>query len=272
MTPVTMPAAAAASSAHRRARALATVIADTMREAVRGRWLWMSALGALCVAGIALFARSLALSEEHALALGIAAPLARLLAVVIVALSAIVSVSREQSDRTLLIALAAPMSRTAWVAGKALGLMVLALGTALILTAPVLAFGPPPLELLAWTASLALELAVIAAVSLAIALVLAQVPPAVCAVLAFYVLARDLHVVQLLAQRAQDFSELGPAAPVVQAVCLLFPRLDLFARTEWLIGAPPTGTALAVVALQAGVYALLALTVATLDLRRAQFA
>jgi len=265
-------ASRAATPARQLARSLATVVVDTLREAVRGRWLWMSALGALCVAGIALFARSLALSEEHALALSIAAPLARLLAVVIVALSAIVSVSREQADRTLLIALAAPMSRTVWVAGKALGLMVLALGTAFILTAPVLAFGPQPLVLLAWTASLALELAVIAAVSLAIAIVLTQVPPAVCAVLAFYVLARDLHVVQLLAQRARDFSELGPAAPVVQAISMLFPRLDLFARTEWLLGTPPTGAALAVVAVQAAVYALLALTVATLDLRRAQFA
>ena len=116
------------------------------------------------------------------------------------------------------------------------------------------------------------QLAVVAAVSLAIAIVLAQVPPAVCAVLAFYVLARDLHVVQLLAQRAADYSELGPAGPVVQAVSLLFPRLDLFARTEWLLGAPLAATDLAMVAAQATVYVLLALCVATVDLRRAQFA
>jgi len=252
-------------------RALRTVVHDTLLEAIRGRWIWMSVLGALCAAGIAVFARSLALTEEHALGLAFAAPVARILAVLIVALSAIVSVSREQADRTLLLALAAPMSRTLWVAGKAVGLGVIALVTAAILTLPVLAFGPPPAALLAWAASLALELAVVACVSLAIAIVLTQVPPAVCAVLAFYVLARDLHVVQLLAQRAADYSELGPAGPVVQAVSLLFPRLDLFARTEWLLGTPLVASDLAIVAAQALVYGLLALCVASLDLRRAQF-
>jgi hypothetical protein len=265
------PPACAAPARHA-GRALRTVMQDTLREAVRGRWIWMSVLGALCVAAVAVFARSLALTEEHELALSFAAPAARLLAVLIVALSAIVSVSREQADRTLLLALAAPMSRTTWVAGKALGLVLLALVTALILALPVLAFGPPPAAMLAWTCTLALELAVIAAVSLAIGIVLTQVPPAVCAVLAFYLLARDLHVVQLLAQRAQDYSELGPAGPVVQAVALLFPRLDLFARSDWLLGAPLTAPALGIVAAQALVYGLLALTVATLDLRRAQFA
>ena len=260
------------TAARRTTRALRTVIVDTLREAVRGRWIWMSVLGALCVVGIAVFARSLALTEEHALALAFAAPAARLLAVLIVALSAIVSVSREQADRTLLLALAAPMSRTVWIAGKALGLIVMAVVTAVILTLPVLAFGPPPAALLAWSLTLALELSVIAAVALAIAIVLTQVPPAVCAVLAFYVLARDLHVVQLLAQRAQDYSDLGPAGPVVQAVSLLFPRLDLFARTDWLLATPVSAADLATVAAQAVVYLLLALCVATLDLRRAQFA
>jgi hypothetical protein len=253
-------------------RVLRTVMNDTVREAVRGRWIWMSVLGALCVAAVAGFARSLALTEDHQLGLAFAAPVARLLAVLIVALSAIVSVSREQADRTLLLALAAPMSRSTWVVGKALGLIVLALVTAIILALPVLAFGPPADAMLAWTFTLALELAVIATVSLAIAIVLTQVPPAVCAALAFYVLARDLHVVQLLAQRAQDFSDLGPAGTVVQAVSLVFPRLDLFARTDWLLGTPPAASALALVAAQAAIYCLLALCVATLDLRRAQFA
>jgi len=253
-------------------RALQTVMIDTLREAVRGRWIWMSVLGALCVAAIAVFARSLALTEEHDLALSFAAPVARVLAVLIVTLSAVVSVSREQADRTLQLALAAPMSRTLWVAGKALGLIALAAVTAGILALPVLAFGPPPGAMAVWTITLALELAVMASVALAIAIVLTQVPPAVCAVLAFYVLARDLHVVQLLAQRAQDYSELGPAGVLVQALTLLFPRLDLFARSDWLLGVHAPGYDLAMVGAQAVVYILLALTVATLDLRRAQLA
>jgi hypothetical protein len=251
--------------------ALRAVVQDTLREAVRGRWIWMSVAAALGVALVAAFARSLALTEEHDLALAVAAPLARLLAVLIVCLNAIASVTREQADRTLLLALAAPISRTAWLGGKTAGLVVVAVLTALILAATVLLFSPPAAALLAWTGTLALELAVMAVVAIAISLVLRQVPPAVCAVMAFYVLARDLHVVQLLARHAADFSDLGAAAPVVQAVALLFPRLDLFARTDWLLGSPLMAPALGAVAAQAAVYGLLAFCVAVIDLRRAQF-
>jgi len=266
---VARPAAAPAPG--QTLRAVRTVARDTLREAVRGRWIWLSVLAALAVGAIGAFARALALSEEHAIALAFAAPLARLLAVLIVALSAVASVTREQNDRTLLLALAAPMSRGGWIAGKALGLCVLAAATAVILTLPVLAFGPPPLAAALWCASLSLELALVAAVSLAIGVVITQVPPAVCAVLAFYVFGRDLHVAQLLAERAPNFSELGPAGMVVRAVSLLFPRLDLFTRTEWLLGnaAMPAGAGM-LLALAAG-YGALALSVAALDLRRRQF-
>lgn len=252
----------------RTALAVRTVARDTVVEAVRGRWLWMSAVAALAIGVIAAFAQALALSAQHDVAIAFAAPLARVAAVLIVALGAIASVSREQSERTLLLALAAPMSRSAWLAGKALGFLAIAALTALILALPVALCLPAPMPALAWTASLFLELALVASVSLAIGIVLVQVPPAVCAVAAFYVLARDLHVVLLLAQRAENYSELGSAGPVVQFIAAIVPRLDLFTRTDWLLGAVPTLSAYAMVGAQALVYFLLAGSVAVLDLRR----
>lgn len=251
-----------------------TVARDTILEAVRGRWLWMAALGALAVVAIAAFARGLALTEDHEVGLAFAAPIARIVAVLIVSLNAITSLVREQSDRTQLLALAAPMSRSAWLAGKMVGLGAIASLTALVLTLPLLAFGPDPLGTLVWTASLVLELVLMASVCLAIGVVLTQIPPAVGAVVAFYVLARDLHVVQLLAARAQSYSDFGPAGPVVQAITAVFPRLDLFTRTQWVFGDAGAGGGLisdfSVVLLQAVIYSLLAFSVAALDLRRAQ--
>jgi hypothetical protein len=213
-------------------------------------------------------ARSLALTEEHEVALAVAAPLARVVAVLVVVLGSIASVTREQTERTLLLALAAPMSRTAWLMGKYLGLALVALLTALVLSVPVLAFGPGLAGGLCWVAALALELALMAAVSLAIGIVIVQVPPAVCAALAMYVFGRDLHVVLLLAVRADAYSDLSAAGVLMHALTTLFPRLDLFTRTDWLLGAAPAASTLAIVGLQALLFGALALAAATLDLRR----
>jgi len=252
------------------ARAIGAVARDSLREALRGRWLWMAALAALAAAAIAAFAGSLALLEEHDLALSFAAPLARLFAVLIVALSAISSVARERSDGTLLLALAAPMSRQSWLMGKTLGYIALAGLSAIVLALPVLLFAPAPGAAFAWVLSLGMELALVGCMSLTIGMVLPQIPLAVCALLAFYVLSRDLHTVTLLAERANDYSQLGALAALAQAVCSIFPRLDLFTRTEWLLGAAPGIQMLALLALQTAIYCALAFCAALLDLRRAQ--
>ncbi len=251
-------------------RALQTLAGDSVREALRGRWLWMTLLGAAAVAGIALFVRAVALIEERDVALAFAAPLARLVAVVIVAMSAISSTARERSERTLLLALAAPVGRGAWVMGKVAGLSLIALGTALFMGIAVAVFGPDPAGFAAWLFSLALELVLTAAVAMAIALVLAQIPPATFAFFSFYVLARDLHVVQLLGRRAENYSELENAGHVVEAISFLFPRLDLFTQSGWLLQGAPSLPVLGAIVLQALVYCALALCVAVIDLRRSE--
>jgi len=253
---------------HTGLRVLRTIAGDTLREARRGRWLWLTLLATAAVGAAALFARALALAEAGEVTLAFAAPLARLSAVAIVVLSTVASVVRERSERSLHLALAAPVSRTAWILGKAGGFAALAAGTGLLLAVPVIV-AAPGLPAVAWTASLVLELVLVACVSLAIASVLGQVAPAAAACLAFYALARVMNVVMLLGSHASDYSDLGLFAPVVRSVGAVIPRLDLFTRTDWLLWAPPDASAAATVGVQALVYIGLALAAAVIDLRRA---
>jgi len=262
------PRAAALTHPAGRRSALRTIAKDTLVEAVRGRWLWLAVCAALLVAAGAGFARSLALTETREVTLAFAAPLARLIAVLIVVLTTVASVIREKAEGTLLLALAAPVSRASWLLGKMLGFAAIAALTAVLLALPVV-FVAQPAAALAWTASLILELALVAAVSLAIARVLGQIAPAAGAVIAFYVLARILHIVLLLGERAQNYSDLGALAPLVRLIGAVIPRLDLFTRTDWLLGAVPSAPVLGAIALQSVVYVALALAAAVLDLRRA---
>ena len=268
------PAAAISPSAlgtRRWMRAVHAVARDTLIEAFRGRWLWMTILGALGVAATATFVQALALAEQRNIGLGFAAPLARLVAVIIVALSTISSAAREQSDGSLLLALAAPMSRVGWLIGKTMALFFLAVLTATILVLPVIEYVPAPDATFAWFVSLTMELAVVASVSLAIGIAFTRIPPAVCALLAFYATARDLHLFQLLAMRADSYTQFGALAALTQAATAIFPRLDLFTRTDWLLDAAPRIATIMLLALQSSTYCLLALTAAALDMRRKRF-
>jgi len=269
-TPSTNRVAGRCAWAARR-RALQTIARDTILEALRGRWLWLAASAALLVGAAAIFARSLALTETHEVTLAFAAPIGRLVAVLIVVLTTVASVVREKSEGTLLLALAAPVSRASWIAAKALGFALIATVTAVLLAAPVLAVAPMPAAAI-WTASLGLELIVLAIVSLAIARVLGQIAPAVSAAIAFYVLARLLHIVLLLGERAQSYSDLESLTPFVRLLRLVVPRLDLFTRTDWLLDGAPSWSTLGGIAVQALLYSSLALVAAIIDLRRAPLA
>jgi hypothetical protein len=261
--------ARASQGSRRRRSPLRTIAHDTFVEVLRGRWLWLAACAVLLVAACAGFARTLALSETQEVTLSFAAPLARLIAVLIVVLTTVASVVREKTEGTLLLALAAPVGRASWMLGKALGLAVIAALTGLLLALPVLV-AAEPVAAAAWTLSLILELILVATVAAAIARVLGQIAPAVGAALAFYVFARILHVVLLLGERAQNYSELQALAPLVRVLGALVPRLDLFTRTDWLLGAVPSWPALGGIVLQSLLYCALALAAAVIDLRRAR--
>ncbi|HYA66942.1 MAG TPA: ABC transporter permease [Burkholderiaceae bacterium] len=254
-----------------RSRALRTIARDTVLEALRGRWFWLAAAATLFVGAAGAFARSLALTETHDVTVAFAAPLSRLAGVLIVVLTTVASMVREKSEGTLLLALAAPVSRASWLAGKALGFALIATTTALLLALPVLA-AAPALASAAWTLSLALELILVATVSMAIGRALGQIALAVSAAIAFYVLARLLHVVLLLAERAQNYSELESLTPLVHLLRIVVPRLDLFTCTDWLLYSPPSWANLGAVGLQWLLYTALALVAAVIDLRRAPLA
>ena len=96
-----------------------------------------------------------------------------------------------------------------------------------------------------WGISLACETALVAALALFFGLTLAQFVPAFAATAGFYLLARMIPTIQLIA--ASPLAEPSPlqdAARVsVEAVALLLPGLDAATRTEWLVYGVPGAAA-----------------------------
>jgi ABC-type transport system involved in multi-copper enzyme maturation permease subunit len=257
------------SDARRTLRVVLGLARFTMLEAWRGRWPIAAVLLAAAVALVQGFTAATALTESSAVALSLAAPLARLAAVLVVAIFAIGALVRELNDGSIDLALAAPVSRLTWLAGRWLGLAGIALGTAIAAAAP-LAANAPWLALAAWTASLALELVLVCGVGLLLSISFAQLPAALLSLLAFYTMSRLVGIVMLINARAPLegpalLARVGDA--VLGALGHLLPRLDLFTRTDWLLGASGAAAGTGLALLQVTIWLVLVPAVGWLDFR-----
>ncbi len=195
-------------------------------------------LGALALSG---FLSQVAITEAAALQATACAALLRGCAVFLIAAHVVASVVREANDKGLELALALPISRSAWYLGKLIGFACAGALIAGLFALPLLAWAGPA-DLIAWCLALAAETALVAAAALFFASALGQTVAAIAATASLYLLARAISTIQAIAGGPLAGDSLaGQAARwLVDALALLLPRLDAVARGDWLLyGAPP---------------------------------
>jgi ABC-type transport system involved in multi-copper enzyme maturation permease subunit len=252
-------------------RATLTIARFTLLEALRNRMLWLLLALMLGAVGLSGFLGALALTESRAVQAALLAAALRLAAVFLVATFVVTSMVREANDKgqELLLALALP--RHVYLLGKLAGFAAVALLPALLFGALALCFAPPAQAAL-WAFSLLCECWIMAAFSLLCMLTLSQVLPALAAAAAFYLLARVVGTLQLLAHGADAAhgSEPGQAllARGVDALALLLPHLDNFTRTDWLLYHGGAGADLLAVAVQSALTLAVLTGAALFDLYR----
>ncbi|MGE0485217.1 MAG: ABC transporter permease [Gammaproteobacteria bacterium] len=250
--------------------ALLAVARFTLLEGRRGHLpaLLFALLGAAAV--LATFAASLAITDSLAYRVVLYAGVVRFGLVLLVTLFVAASVAREFEDRMLDLTLSRPVSRAAWYGGRLAGFATLAvLGT--VLAALPLCLGAPPMRVLAWGTTLAAELVLVAAVSLACAVTLRQVTAVVAVTLAFYLLARAIDALVLMSHGPT----VDPASWItlvvasgVEGLALVIPPLGRFADSGWLMAdAPPP--ALAGLGFETACFLALVVAVGLFDLYRA---
>jgi hypothetical protein len=123
-----------------------------------------------------------------------------------------------------------------------------------------------------WAASLALELCLVAAVALLTVLAFGHVALCLGATFAFYVMARLLADLQLIARSGMANDSLASRASdaLLSVMGLALPRLDLFTRTQWLAEGAQASL-LAPLAGQVGLYMSLLVAVGLWDLYRREW-
>jgi ABC-type Na+ efflux pump permease subunit len=253
-------------------RFVITLARITVLEALRERLLWLAAIVVLAGAALAQFLHQVAITESREIQTAVLAALLRMSAGFIVAIVVISGMSREWNDKVAELLLSFPVRRSRYVFGKFLGYAAVAVLLAAVFAAP-LAFYAGFAGMAAWTVSLVCELLIVAAVSVFCVLTLTRTLSALAAVAGFYLLARSMSAIQVIAHAAPGTTSLadGVITHMVDALAWVLPPLDRMTDTAWLVQGPPAAGALASLAAQAALYIALLGAAALFDLYRKNF-
>ncbi|MGH8675295.1 MAG: ABC transporter permease, partial [Burkholderiales bacterium] len=222
-------------------RPIRVIARFVLLEALRSGLPWLALACIVASIGFAAFLAQVALTETRELQASAAAAMLRVSAAFLIATHVIASVKREANDRGLELALALPISRSSYYAGKLAGFAGCAALLAAAFAAPLLLWSAPaPLGL--WGLSLAAETALVAAIGLFFAMALTNVVPAIAATAGLYLLGRSVSAIQAIAAGPLEPARENPHGWVVDALALVLPRLDRATRTEWLVYGPPSAS------------------------------
>jgi ABC-type transport system involved in multi-copper enzyme maturation permease subunit len=255
------------------ARRIGAIACNTLLEAWRNRLFLLVVIAAALLTLLSLFARELAVTESGRLQTAILASTLRVASVFLIALYILNGLTREFNDKVLELMLSLDLPRPAYLIGKFLGFTILALAVAAMVTIPLAVLAPAQAAL-AWGCSLALELLIIAALSVFCITTFAQLLPATAFVTAFYLLARSVSAIQLMSGSSlleMDGFGQKVSAMLADALAVVLPRLDAFTQTAWLVNDASALPTLFNILLQTAVYVSLLLAAAMFDLYRKNF-
>jgi ABC-type transport system involved in multi-copper enzyme maturation permease subunit len=242
----------------------------TLLEAWRARlpWIALATAGVLLLAS--LFVKHVAVTETTRMQVGFLSAALRLTTLFLLTLHVAASIVREFNDKGVDLLLALDLPRAGYYLGRFAGFAVIAVLLAALAGLTLLLATRSP-AVAAWALSLALEGIVVAALALFSVVTFAHIMPAMSFVIAFYLLARGLTAIRLLARSPL----LSPSEWTTQAVGWLvdglswvLPDFSRFALTSWLVTVPPSSSELRFLTTQTLVYGTLLVCAGLYDLYR----
>jgi hypothetical protein len=252
---------------------IATIARFTLLEALRTRLPALALLALAALFGASFFVEAIAITEGARFRTGFYAASARLAVVFVLAFHVVAAVAREFDDKGLDILLALDLPRSHYVAGRLAGFLGIAAALAGAASLPLLWSAPFPAAL-QWGLTLAMELAIVAALALFCIVTFARPLPAISFVAAFYLLARALTAMRLMSAHPVDGSDTLSRQAIewtVEALALALPALDGWTQAAWLVDQPAPWAAVGAIVAQGALYVALLAAAAMFDLYRKNF-
>ena len=210
---------------------------ETLFEAYRDRIFWLFAVVLLIGVGLSLFLSEATITETVETQIALSSAYLRLATVLVMGVFVSVSIAREANDGLLQMLLALPLPRAAWYLGRLGGFVAVGTLVAIAAAGTMLPWAPASAAA-RWALALACELWVVVAFALLVSVSLARPTAALALTIGFYLLARAMGALLLISDNSRAYD---PAAGesivngVLHGLSHLLPRLDQYARAEWLI-------------------------------------
>jgi ABC-type transport system involved in multi-copper enzyme maturation permease subunit len=251
----------------------ATIARITLLEALRSRMNWVAIVAMGVAFGVAQFLSLVAMIEVAQIQIALMAALLRAIGAFLIAAFCITSMARESNDKITELFLSQPAPRAEYYLGKISGYAGVAIILAAVFAIPLAVYCPFAKAAI-WGVSLACELLLVAAISVFCAISLTHVTAAFAATVGFYLLARSISAMQIIAATPIN---LEPSWTddvlrwIIDAIAMVMPNLDRMTLTTWLVDQPPSSTELSDVLLQTLVYLVLIGSATMVDLYRKNF-
>lgn len=239
-------------------------------------WLFAGLLlGVLFAAMISSAMGDMAMLEPEQLKISYSAAASRLVLVMGLIVFTCFHVRHAFDSKEIDVFLSRPISRPNLVISYWLGFSFVAILLALPTIAIVQFVGPLNMQgFWLWAGTLSLELMLVVAAALFSSFTLKSGVSSVMATLGFYVLARMMGFFIATANssllfRSQEMNEMSRW--VMECLAIVVPRLDFFAKTNWLVYGIPQNSEIYHAVLQAVIFIMLLLAATIVDFRRKQF-
>jgi ABC-type transport system involved in multi-copper enzyme maturation permease subunit len=252
---------------------IATIARYTVLEAVRTRLPLLTLVCIAVLVGASFFVREIAIAESTRFQAAFYAAAVRFAVIFIAALYAVASIAREFQDKGLDMMLALDLPRSHYIVGKLAGFIAIGAALAVAVALPLIGLSSVG-AVATWSASLALEIAVVVAFGVFCAVTFNQLMPAMSVVMAFYLFARALTAMRLIGANpiagAQTWSH-QIMKWLVEGLSLVVPAVDEWTRTAWLVDGGAAWTALPPIALHSALFVTVVATAAMFDMHRKNF-
>lgn len=251
---------------------LLTTIRYIILCAIRDK-LFIGLIAAILLAAfLGSFMGSAAFLENKEMSLVMTASVARLIVVIGTVVFICFQLRSHFDNKEMDVLLTRPLTRETVVIAYWLGFAAVA-SIALIPLFVVVAFiGPLSWQGFGlWALSLLAEIWIVAALALFAAMVLKSAAISVMATLGMYVMGRMMILFVMSAEKPAGDLDVLIGGHVLKAISVIMPRLDLFAKSEWLVYGVAKFQDAWLITLQLGIWVPLLLLATLLDFRKKQF-
>ncbi|MCE3233715.1 MAG: hypothetical protein K0R98_1972 [Rickettsiaceae bacterium] len=253
-----------------------TIIRYTLLTAARD-WLFIGLCTIILMAyGFSVFVGTTALVEQSQMAMAYFAGSSRIILVIGMIVFVCFHVRRAFDNREVESILSKPISRTQFVVAYWLGFSLLAI----LVSFPAILIlqllnKPDFIGLLYWASSLILEISIIVAFTLLASLIMKSAVSSVMASFAFYLVSRLMGFFVAAMDSPTSLMGNGLINKILQfileIISTVIPRLDLFAKSEWLIYGVTKQNDLWIFPAQSLVFILFMLSICVFDFKRKEF-